>query len=103
MLVVLLLLGFFYYTIGNLSPKFQSSLKAIQLVAVVKSSIIEKYGTSVILRSFMDDIRILEDLAYNKANNKNKTTLKLITNLFHHELFQTIIPIPPLCFGFGID
>lgn len=53
-------LGFFYYTIGNISPKFRSSLKAIQLVAVAKSSVIEKYGASVVLQSFMESIKVLE-------------------------------------------
>ena len=42
-------LGFFYYTIGNISPKFPSSLKATQLLAVTKSSVIEKYGANVVL------------------------------------------------------
>ena len=54
--------GFFYYVLGNLSPKLRSSLKAIQLLAVAKCSVISKYGSNSILQSFMEDIRVLETI-----------------------------------------
>ena len=51
---------FFYYVLGNLSPRLRSSLKAIQLLAVTKCSVVNKYGSNVILHSFMEDIKVLE-------------------------------------------
>jgi hypothetical protein len=34
--------GLFYYTLGNISPKYRSQLKAIQLLAVAKRPVIKK-------------------------------------------------------------
>ena len=57
-------LGFFYYVLGNLSPRLRSSLKAIQLLAVTKCSVVNKYGSNVILHSFMEDIKVLEKVYF---------------------------------------
>ncbi|EDO36380.1 predicted protein [Nematostella vectensis] len=48
--------GVFYYTLGNIDPKFCSQLKAIQLLAVAKRPVIQKYGCNEILRTFMMQI-----------------------------------------------
>ena len=55
-------LALFYYTLGNISPKYRSSIRCIQLVAVVKSTILQKYGADAILEPFMADIRSLEQV-----------------------------------------
>ena len=55
-------LGLFYYTLGNISPKHRSSLDAIQLVSVVKHSIIVDYGIDKILEPFIEDIKALESV-----------------------------------------
>ena len=55
-------LVFFYYVLGNLSPRLRSSLKAIQLLAVTKCSVVNKYGSNVILYPFMEDIKVLEEV-----------------------------------------
>ena len=55
-----LLTGVFYYQLGNLNPKYRSSLSSIHLVSIAKSSVIQKYGPEKILKPFMDDIKELE-------------------------------------------
>ena len=54
--------GILYYTLGNLHPKYRSSLVAIQLVAVVNHSLMQKYDYKDILGPFIDDIKALESV-----------------------------------------
>ena len=49
----------FYFTIGNLSPKYRSQLPNIQLVALTKSTMISHYGIDEILKPFVDDLKKL--------------------------------------------
>lgn len=51
--------GAFYFTIGNISPKYRSRLSSIQLLALVKSTLISTYGIDMILKPFVDDIKKL--------------------------------------------
>ena len=55
-----LLLGVFYYSLGNITPALCSSVQSIRLVAVVKSSNIALYGIDTILEPFMEDLSRLE-------------------------------------------
>ena len=50
----------FYYTLGNISPKYRSSLQSIQLFAVLKSSHLQQYGCDKVLEPLMNDIKALE-------------------------------------------
>ena len=59
----------FYYQLGNLSPKFKSSLSSIYLISIAKSSVIQKYGPDKILEPFMADIKDLEKVRSNIALN----------------------------------
>ena len=52
--------GLFYYILGNIDPKFRSRVEVIQLVTVVKSTLITKYGIDEILKHFIRDINELE-------------------------------------------
>ena len=52
-------LGFFYFTLGNLMPRYRSSLSAIQLLGIVKRSAMVEYGTNAVLQPFIDDIKKL--------------------------------------------
>lgn len=52
--------GCFYFTIGNIHPKFRSTLKSIQLLALVKNEYLKKYGMCAILRHLVKDIAKLE-------------------------------------------
>ena len=61
--LLLLLLGLFYYTLGNLEPRLRSPTNAIQLVSVVKTSYIDKYGIDMILEPFVQAITKLESVS----------------------------------------
>ena len=52
--------GLFYYTLGNIRPRYRSQLKSIQLLAVVKRCVINKYGINAILEPIVDKILELE-------------------------------------------
>lgn len=52
--------GLFYYTLGNIRPPLRGVLQAIQLVAVVKTNYISKYGIDEILRPFVEAVQMLE-------------------------------------------
>ena len=58
--ILLLIAGLFYYTLGNLHPKLRSTLDGINLLAIVKVSVIQTYGIDAILEPFVDAIRKLE-------------------------------------------
>ena len=49
----------FYFILGNLRPKYRSKLRNVQLLAVVKKSLIDKYTISAILRPIVEDIKKL--------------------------------------------
>jgi hypothetical protein len=53
-------LGIVLFTLGNVHPKFRSSLKVIHLIATATAPVIEKHGIDCILKPFLDDIRKLE-------------------------------------------
>ena len=50
--------------LGNITPKYRSTLRCIQLFAIVKSSILQQYGADKVLEVFMDDIKSLEQVHY---------------------------------------
>ena len=52
----------FYYTLSNVDPKYRSSLKAIQLVTVVKHTLVKKYGLDKILEPFVSRVKELEQV-----------------------------------------
>ena len=53
---MLVTIGLFYYTLGNLTPKLRSQLASIQLLAIVKTKMIKKYTMTAILKPIVDDI-----------------------------------------------
>ena len=68
----------FYYTVGNnISPKHRSNLKFVQLLAILKSNQLKKYGISAVLQSFMDDLNQLEsvsNICYIQKTREKKNT-----------------------------
>ena len=76
---MLLFIGVFYYQLGNLSPQFRSSLLSIHLVAIAKSSVIQKYGPNKILETFMKDIRKLEAVIFKNFFNASLTLILIIS------------------------
>jgi hypothetical protein len=72
-----LILGFFYYTLGNIQPRYRSQLKAIQLLAIVKRSVMNKYGVNAILEPIMNEIAVLEnDNGYEFTISGRKRTFR---------------------------
>ena len=52
-------LGIVFFTLGNVRPEYRSSLKAINLVAVATTPVIENYGLNKILDPFVKDLNTL--------------------------------------------
>ena len=52
-------LGIVFFTLGNIHPKFRSTLKAINLAVCARYQLIEKYGMHKILEPFIEDLKIL--------------------------------------------
>lgn len=53
-------LGMFYWSLGNIKPEFRSSLRSINLLAIVKTQYIRKYGLDAFLTPFVEEIKLLE-------------------------------------------
>lgn len=49
----------YYYTLGNISPKFRSKLCAIRLLAIVKAGHVSKYGQNKVLTPIINDLHEL--------------------------------------------
>ena len=58
-MVCLSYVGFFYFTLGNLEPKYRSKLTSIQLLGIVKKSVLDSYGMNAILKPFVEDFKKL--------------------------------------------
>jgi hypothetical protein len=76
-------LALFYYSLGNISPVHRSTMKAIQLLAIMKSNVLTKYGPDVILHNFMADVKKLESdegviFNINQTDYKFNGTITLI-------------------------
>ncbi|XP_065892035.1 uncharacterized protein [Dysidea avara] len=54
-------LGCYYYTLGNISPMYRSSLKSIFLLCLVENPILNLYGHDKILETAVIDIKQLEE------------------------------------------
>lgn len=48
--------GIFYFTLGNVSPKFRSKLSSIQLVAIALHRDLITYGMDTVLKPFIQDV-----------------------------------------------
>ena len=64
----------YYYTLGNIDPRFRSKLCAIRLVAIVKAQDVAKYGHGKILTPIVND---LENLVSGHVFNINGQPIKL--------------------------
>ena len=86
-------LGVVFYTIGNIHPKYRSSLRAINLALVATVPIIEQYGINEILQPFLSDIEILQTSGV-------KVSIKGVEHTFKGALYwhswQIISPATPL-------
>jgi len=60
---MLMPVGIFYYMLGNIDPKHRSNLHVIQLLCVVTTPLLKKYGINQILEPLMTDIKELESVS----------------------------------------
>ena len=51
--------GFFYFLLNNLPPTMRSQTNSIQLVAIVKRKLIDKYSMKLILQPIITDLKKL--------------------------------------------
>lgn len=49
----------FYYSLGNIDPKFRSKLAAIRLLAIAKAKDVSQWGVDVILKRILEDLTLL--------------------------------------------
>lgn len=81
--IIFTFLGFFYYTLGNLPPKYRATLKTIQLVTICKYSDVVEYGIDAILEPFVNAIKQLEAVSYNAVVS---STLSQSYTLSHNRI-----------------
>lgn len=55
-------IGVVYYTLGNLHPKYRSSLKGIHLLSCTYYSLIQRYGIDSVLEPIVADVKCLEEV-----------------------------------------
>ena len=61
--------GMFYFSVGNIRPRFRSKIKTIQLLAVCKQKLIKKYSMNAVLRPLVKDIKkLVSTLILNRAH-----------------------------------
>ena len=53
----------FYYLFGNISPRYRSRLKMIQLVYVINAEVMKEHGVDTILKPLISDIQKLEKVS----------------------------------------
>ena len=52
----------FYFSLGNIHPKYRSTLSSIQLLALVKVEVLHVYGMDRALEPIVHDIQKLEEV-----------------------------------------
>lgn len=58
-------LGCFYFSLGNVHPKFRSKLAFIQLLAVVNCPLLHYHGIDKVMEKMVDDLKLLEEVRGN--------------------------------------
>lgn len=61
--LILFTTAIFYFMLGNIDPKYRSSLHSIQLVAVLCTELLHRYSINEILEPFMRSINQLESVS----------------------------------------
>lgn len=58
-------LAMFYFQLGNLYSEYRSTLKSINLLALVETCHLKKYGIDATLKPFIEELQVLgDDLGY---------------------------------------
>ena len=79
--------GAFYFTVGNLSPKYRSRLSSIYLVALLKTTYIGHYGMDSVLKPIVTDVKELVSILYTMPlDSRNSTTECIIIQHFKDDI-----------------
>ena len=57
-------IALFYYVLGNIQPKYRSTLKTIQLISVVTYPLLKEFGYGSVLQPFINDMNRLRKVFY---------------------------------------
>ena len=72
--------GFFYWSLLNLPPKWRSNLRSIQLLAIVTSDLVKKYGAQKLLQPFIDHLQKLQSSVDMEIRTKTQKWHGIIVN-----------------------
>ena len=84
---IMLAIGVFYYSLGNLRPLYRSRINQTQLLALVKWSYITKYSMNKILEPFVRDVAVL----VSESDLFTHNTLTVYRNVVTAFLFKDIL------------
>lgn len=54
--------GCYYFSLGNIPPKYRSKLNSIQLVPLIKVGLQHTYGIDCVMRKIIEDVKVLEEV-----------------------------------------
>ena len=77
-------LGCVFFTLGNMRPMLRSSLKAIFLLVVAKSSTVKAHGIDSVLKPFLNDMKTLYDTGIKLQYNGKEEVWKVCVSLVQH-------------------
>lgn len=66
--------------LGNIHPRYRSSLKSIQLLAICKNKHIKTYGLDTVIQHFVNDIKKFEEVHVCVCVCVSVIDLRLYTN-----------------------
>ncbi|EDO28047.1 predicted protein [Nematostella vectensis] len=85
----------FYYTLGNIKPENRSHLNAIQLLAIVTTKLLKKYGIDPTLQVIIRDLSYLEQImriVFSPVIDKEQLPYLQVLIQHHHQMFQQLFP-----------
>ena len=64
------------YTLGNIHPKYRSTLRMINLLIAATLPVVEKHGLDEIMRPFVNDFKVLSEKGLTVLNGGNEQVFK---------------------------
>ena len=80
------------FSLGNIHPKYQSTLRTIQLVLAATYPVVKNYGLDIILKPFIDDLKVVASdgitvsVGGEERNFRGALLVFLADNLASHSL-----------------
>lgn len=51
---------FVYFTLGNVDSKYRSTIKSVNLLSIIRTETVKRFGLNFLLRPIVDDLKKLE-------------------------------------------